>query len=106
MWELSIKDTFLVARPWWKIVCAHNNWTYTVWVPRLFERIYSIGAKTKSNIPCIIRKVLLMAKVKMFPLATIRRMLDLSMPLPLDMPKQELSFPNIREHTLPTVNYR
>jgi hypothetical protein len=77
-----------------------------VWVPHLSERIHSIGAKTKSNIPWIVRKVLLMAKVEMFPLPTINRMSDLSIPLSLDMPKQELSFPSIREHTLQIVNDR
>jgi hypothetical protein len=77
-----------------------------VWFPHLSERIHSVGAKTKSNIPCIVRKVLLMAKVKMFPLPTISRMSDLSIPLLLDMPKQELSFPSIREHTLQMVNDR
>jgi hypothetical protein len=77
-----------------------------MWVPHLFERIHSIGAKTKSNILWIFRKVLLMTKVKMFPLPTISRMLDLSIPLSLDMPKYELSFPSIREYTLQTVNDR
>jgi hypothetical protein len=95
-----------VAQPWRKIIYAHNNWPGIVWVPHLYERIHSIGANTKSNIPWIVRKVILMAKVEMFPLPTISRMLDLSIPLSLDMPKQELSFPNIREHTLQTVNDR
>jgi hypothetical protein len=76
-----------------------------MWVPHLFKRIHSIGAKTKSNILWITRKVL-MAKVKMFPLPTISRMSDLSIPLSLDMPKQELSFPSIREHMLQIVNDR
>jgi hypothetical protein len=77
-----------------------------MWVPHLSERIHSIGAKIKSNIPWIIKKVLLMDKVELFPLPTINRMLNLSIPLPLDMPKQELSFPSIREYTLQTVNDR
>jgi hypothetical protein len=77
----------LLAQPWRKIVYAYNNWPGTVWVPHLFERIHSISAKTKSNIPWIVREVLLMAKVKMFPLPTISRMSDLSIPLSLDMPK-------------------
>jgi hypothetical protein len=72
--------------------------------PHLSERIHSICANTKSNIPWIIRKVLLMAKVKMFPLPTISRISDLSIPLSFDMPKHELSFPSIREHTLQIVN--
>jgi hypothetical protein len=95
-----------VAQPWWKIVYAQNNWLGTVWVPHLSERIHSIGVKTKSNISWIIRKALLMAEVEMFPLPTISRMSDLSIPLPLDMPKQELSIPRIREHTLQMVNDR
>jgi hypothetical protein len=95
-----------VAQPWRKIVYAHNNWLGTVWVSHLSESIHSIGAKTKSNIPWTIRKVLLMAKVKMFPLPTISKMSDLSIPLSLDRPKQELSFPSIREHTLQAVNDR
>jgi hypothetical protein len=98
------KILLLVAQPWWKIVYAHNNRAGTMWVPHLSERIHYIGANTKSNIPWIIRKVLIMAKVKMFPLPTISRILDLSYPLSLDMPKQELSLPSIREHTLQTVN--
>jgi hypothetical protein len=77
-----------------------------VWVPHLSEWIHSIGAKTKSNITWIIRKVLIMAKVEMFPLPTISRMSDLSIPLPLDTPKQELSFPSIREQELQMVNDR
>jgi hypothetical protein len=42
----------------------------------------------------------------MFSLPTISRMLDLCIPLSFDMPKQELSFPSIREHTLQVVNGR
>jgi hypothetical protein len=77
-----------------------------VWVPHLSKRIHSIGAKTKSITLWIVRKVLCMAKVKMFPLPTISRISNLSIPLSLDMPKQELSFPSIREHTLQMVNDR
>jgi hypothetical protein len=77
-----------------------------MWVPHLSERIHSIGAKTKSNIPWIIREVILMANVEMFPLPTISRMSDLSIPLSFDMPKQELSFPSIGEHTLQVVSDR
>jgi hypothetical protein len=95
-----------MAQPWRKIVYAHNNWPGTMSVPHLSERIHSVGGKTKSNIPWIIRKVLLMAKVEIFPLPTISRMLDLSIPLLLDMTKQGLNFPSIREHTLGTVNDR
>jgi hypothetical protein len=75
-------------------------------VPHLSEMIHSISAKTKHNIPWIIREVLLMAKVKMFPLPTISRMSDLSIPLLLDMPKQESSISRIGEHTLQAVNDR
>jgi hypothetical protein len=67
-----------VAQPWRKIVYAHNNWPGTVRVLHLSERIHSSGAKTKSNIPWIVRKVLLMAKVEMFPIPTISRMSNLS----------------------------
>jgi hypothetical protein len=58
-----------------------------VWVPHLSERIHSIGAKTKPNIPWIIGEILLMVKVKIFPLPTIRRKLNLSICLSLHMPK-------------------
>jgi hypothetical protein len=96
----------LVAQPWRKIIYAHNNLPSTVWVPHLSKMIHSIGAKIKFNIPWIARKVLLMDKVKMFPLPTISRISDLSIPLSLDMPKQEMSFPSIREHTLQVINDR
>jgi hypothetical protein len=69
-------------------------------VLHLSEKIHSIGAKTKSNIHWIIREVLLMSKIEMFSLPTISKMSDLSIPLSLDMSKQELSFPSIGEHTL------
>jgi hypothetical protein len=77
-----------------------------MWVPHLCERIYSIGATTKSNIPWIIRVVILMTKVKMFPLPAVNSMSDLSIPLSLDMPKEGLSFLTIGEHTLQVVNDR
>jgi hypothetical protein len=99
---LSIEDTFACGTTI-EEDCV-NNWSGTVWVPHLFKRIHSIGAKTKYNIPWIVREILLMAKVEMFPLPTISRMLDLSIPLLLDMPKQELNFPSIGEHTLQVVN--
>jgi hypothetical protein len=47
-----------------------------------------------------------MDKVELFPLPTISKMSDLSIPLPLDMLKQELRFPSTREHMLQTVNDR
>jgi hypothetical protein len=88
------------------MVYAHNNWPGTVWVPHLSERIHPSGAKTKSNIHWIIREVLLMGMVKIFPRPTISRLLDLSIPLSLELPKQEMSFPSIGEHTLQAVNDR
>jgi hypothetical protein len=75
-----------------------------MWVPHLSKMTHSISPKTKSNIPWIIREVLPMAKVKMFPRPISSMMSDLSITLLLDMPKQEMSFPSIREHTLQTVN--
>jgi hypothetical protein len=77
-----------VTQLWRKIVYAHNNWPGTVWVPPLSKRIHSIGAKAISNIPWVIRKILLMAKVEMFPLPTMSKTTDLSIPLSLDMPNQ------------------
>jgi hypothetical protein len=68
-----------------------------MWVCHLSERIHSIDAKTKSNIPWIIREVLLMTKVKMS---------DHTIPLSLDMPKQELNIPRIGEHMLQAINDR
>jgi hypothetical protein len=47
-----------------------------------------------------------MARVKMSPLPTISRMSDLSIPLSLDIPKQELSFTSSGEHMLQVVNDR
>jgi hypothetical protein len=76
-----------------------------VWVTHLSERIHSIGAKIKYNIPWVIREVI-MAKVEMFLLPTISMMLDLSIPLLLDMPKLELCFHSIGEHMLQVVNDR
>jgi hypothetical protein len=75
-----------------------------VWVHHLSKRIHSIGAETQSNIPWIIREVFLMAKAEMFPRPTISKMYDLAIPLSLDMPKKELSFPSSGEHTLQAVN--
>jgi hypothetical protein len=77
-----------------------------MWVPHLSERIHSSGAKTKPNIPWIIREVLLTVKVKMFPLSTISRMSNLSIHLSLDVSMQELSSPRIRENTPQAVNDR
>jgi hypothetical protein len=77
-----------------------------MWVTHLSERIYFNGAKAKSNIPWIIREVLLMTKVKMFPLLAVSRMSHHSIPLSLFVPKQELSFLNIGEHMLQAVNDR
>jgi hypothetical protein len=105
-------DMRVINRRYFRLWHNHGGRLYmliitgqVMWVPHLSKRIHSISAKTKSNVPWIIRKVL-MAKVEMFPLATISWMLDLSIPLSLDMSKQELSFPSIREHTLQMVNDR
>jgi hypothetical protein len=72
----------------------------------LSEWIHSIGATTKPSIPWIIREVLLMVKVEMFPLPTISRMSDLSICLLQDMPKQELTISRIGEHMVQAVNHR
>jgi hypothetical protein len=77
-----------------------------MWVPHLSERIHSITAKTKHNIPWIIREVILMVKVEIFPRPTIHRMLDLSIYLLLHMPKEGLSIPEIGEHMLQAVDHR
>jgi hypothetical protein len=77
-----------------------------MWVHHLSEMIHSICVKIKPNIPWIISQVLLMDKVKMFSLPIISRMLYLSIPILLDMLKQELSIPRIGEHTLQSVNDR
>jgi hypothetical protein len=77
-----------------------------MWVPHLSERIHSICAKTKPNIPWIIREVLLTVKVKMFPLSTISRMSNLPIHLLLDVSMQELSSPGIGENTPQAVNDR
>jgi hypothetical protein len=45
-----------------KYVYAYNNWPGTLWVPHLSKKIHFIGAKTKSNIPWIIREVLLVTR--------------------------------------------
>jgi hypothetical protein len=75
-------------------------------VPHLSKRIHSIRAKSKPDIRWIIKEVLLMGKVKIFPLLTIRRVSDFSIHLVLHMPKQELNIPWIGEHMLQAVDYR
>jgi hypothetical protein len=62
----QLKILSLVAQPRRKIVYAHNNWPGTMWVHHLSERIHFIGAKTKSNIPWIVRKVLSWLRSKCF----------------------------------------
>jgi hypothetical protein len=75
-------------------------------IPHLFERIHFICAKFIPDIPWIIREDLLMSKVKMFSLPTIRKVLNLSICLVLHIPKQQLSIPWVREHTLQSVDHR
>jgi hypothetical protein len=72
----------------------------------LSEKIHSINAKIKPNIPWIIGEVLLMGEVEMFPLPTIFRMSNLSIHIALYMPKQELSIHWIGEYTLQAVDHR
>jgi hypothetical protein len=75
-------------------------------VSHLSEMIHSISSKTKPNISWMIREVLVMVNVKIFPLPTISRMSDLFIRLSLEMSKQELSIPRIGGHTLQAVNQR
>jgi hypothetical protein len=82
-----------VAQPWWEIEYAHNNWLRTVWVPHLSEWTHSIYAKSKPDISWIIREILLMTKIKLFPLSAIRRVSNLSICFAIHMPKQQLSIP-------------
>jgi hypothetical protein len=98
-------DMRVVNRRYFRVY-AHNNWSGIVWVPHLSKMVHSISVKTKPNISWIIREVLLMVKVEIFPLPTISRMSDLSIHLSMDMPKQELNIPRIGEHMLQVVNDR
>jgi hypothetical protein len=82
-----------VAQPWWDIEYAHNNWSCDVWVPHLSEWTHSICAKSKPDISLIIREVLLMSKINLFPLAAICRVSNLSICLAIHMPKQQLNIP-------------
>jgi hypothetical protein len=82
-----------VGEPWWEIEYVHNNMSRTVWVPRLSKWTYFIRAKSKPNIFWIIREVLLMSKIKLFPLSAIRRVSNLSICLTIHMPKQQLIIP-------------
>jgi hypothetical protein len=79
---------------------ANNNWSRTVWVPHLSKWIHSNRAKFKPDISWIITEVLLMSKIKMFPLPTICRVSNLSICLMIHMPKQQYSIPWVGEHTL------
>jgi hypothetical protein len=54
----------------------------------------------------IIREVLLMSKIKMFPLPTISRVSNLSIRLVIHMSKQYLNIPWVGEHTLQAVDHR
>jgi hypothetical protein len=65
-----------------------------VWVPHLSKRIHSICAKFKPYISWI------------FSLPTIHRVLNLSIRLVLQMPKQQLNIPWVGEHILQAVNHR
>jgi hypothetical protein len=80
-----------VAQPWWKIEYAYNNWSRTIWIPRLSEWSHFICAKSKPDISWIIREVFLMSKIKLFPLSAICMVLNLSIYLVIHMPKQQLN---------------
>jgi hypothetical protein len=54
----------------------------------LSEWIHSIRAKSKPDVSWIIREVLLMSKIKIFPLSTNCRVLNLSIHLKIHIPKQ------------------
>jgi hypothetical protein len=82
-----------MAQPWSEIEYAHNNWPRTMWVPYLSEWTYSICAKSKPDISWIIKEVLLMCEIKLFPLSAIRKVSNLSIRLVINMPKQQLSIP-------------
>jgi hypothetical protein len=64
-----------------------------MWVPHLSEWIHSIRAKSKPDIFWISREVLLISKIKLFLLSTIRRVSNLFIHLVIHMPKQQLSIP-------------
>jgi hypothetical protein len=64
-----------------------------VWVPHLSEWTHSSHAKFKPDISWIIREVLLMSKIKLFPLYTICRVSNLSICLAIHMTKQQLNIP-------------
>jgi hypothetical protein len=77
-----------VAQPWWEIEYAQNNWLRIVWVSHLSEWTNSTRAKSKPDISWIIREVLLMSNIKLFPLSVIYRVSNLSICLAIQMPKQ------------------
>jgi hypothetical protein len=77
-----------------------------MWVPHLSEWIHSIRAKSKYNISWIIREVLMMSKIKMFPLTMIHRVSNLFIRLVIHLPKQQLSIPWVGEHMLQSVDHR
>jgi hypothetical protein len=94
-----------VEQPWWDIEYEHNNWPHTVWVPHLFEWTHSIRAKSKPDISWIIRNVLRMSKIKLFPLSAIHKVLNLSICLEIHMPKQQLSIAWVLQHMLQAVDH-
>jgi hypothetical protein len=95
-----------MTQSWGEIEYAHNNWSCTIWVPHLSEWIHFIREKSKPDIFWIIREVLLMSKIKMFPLPTISRVSNLSIRLVIHMSKQYLNIPWVGEHTLQAVDHR
>jgi hypothetical protein len=82
-----------MAKPWWEIEYAHNYGPRTVWVLHLSKWTHSICAKSKPDISWIIREILLMSKIKFFPLFAMCRVSNLSICLVIHMPKQQLSIP-------------
>jgi hypothetical protein len=95
-----------MAQPWGEIEYTHNNWTHTVWVPHISEWILSIRVRSKPDIFWIIREVLPMSKIKMFPLPTIYRVSNLFIHLAIHMPKQQLSISWVGEHMLQAVDHK
>jgi hypothetical protein len=89
-----------------EIEYAHNIWSCTVWVPHLSEWIYSISAMSKLDISWIIREVLLMSKIKIFPLLTIHRVSNFSIRFAIHMPKQQLITPWVGEHMLQAFDHK
>jgi hypothetical protein len=74
--------------------------------PHFSEWIHFIRAKSKPDISLIIREVLLMSKIKIFPLSTIHRVSNPSIHLAIHILKQQLSIPWVSEHTLQVTDHR